>query len=98
MPAVVIVMTHAAFTVDVNDPHGFLPDRKHGGYIGMTAFAVGVAVAGSIVRYGRIGKIVVIIIQVDIINTGHIIDVIERALERCPVVFQHGFVQGTFYQ
>ncbi len=49
MPAVVIIVIHAAFTVYVNDPVRFLRCGEHCGNIRMTTLAIRIAVVGCIV-------------------------------------------------
>ena len=92
MPAIVVIVVHAALAVDIDDPVRLLFRRKHFGNILMTTFAVRVAVIDCVVNNGRIDEVILIVVHVHIVDACHFINDIECALQGSSVVLEHGAV------
>ena len=89
MPAIVVVMVHAAFTVDPDNLVGFLSGREHGSKIFVTGDAIRITVVGRIVCNRGIDQVIFVVVHVNIIDPRHGIDDIQRALKSCSVIFEH---------
>ena len=90
-----LFFAHLTFVIHIDDPETPFCPGKHAINICMANLAIWIVVMEGIVWRGGIGKVILGIIHVYILNTWHFIDDVKGVSQCLLIIFQHVLIQST---
>ena len=91
-PLILFQVAHLTFVVHTDDLERFHVPWKHLIDVVMAVFAIWIVVRFISNMSGRVGQIILCIIHVHILNSGHLVDDIQCMPQSHPVILQHMFI------